>query len=154
MPKPSTPAWEPTAAWLQANGIDPSDVPLDSTPSEGVDSEGRPIIRYTVLLRRDGRRYLADDGLEAATEEREAPLITPRTAAPGPWAAGHQLTIRTQLESRVGPLYEATGDRWAEHRDTGRILVSCNCGFATGWTLAAAIPSLAELRREHEGNLI
>lgn len=69
----------------------------------------------------------------------------------GPWTTEHRLTIRAQIESRPGPLNEATGERWAEHRKTGLLLVACNCGYATGWVPAAAIPSLAELTEQHGG---
>ncbi|MET7643037.1 hypothetical protein ABZS83_05210 [Streptomyces sp. NPDC005426] len=67
-----------------------------------------------------------------------------------PWVAEHQLTIRTQIESRPGPADPATGERWAEHRKTGLVLVACNCGYTTGWTPAAELPTLAELTQGHE----
>ncbi|MET8172838.1 hypothetical protein [Streptomyces clavifer] len=74
----------------------------------------------------------------------------PSTAA-GPWATEHRLTIRTQTETRPGPLDETTGDRWAEHRHTGLTLVACNCGYTTGWVPAATLPSLTDLTRAHGG---
>ncbi|MFD7428416.1 hypothetical protein ACFV6Z_15410 [Streptomyces sp. NPDC059818] len=71
--------------------------------------------------------------------------------APGPWATEHRLTIRAQTATRPGPLDEATGARWAEHRKTGLLLVACNCGFTTGWVPGAEVPALAELTEQHGG---
>lgn len=70
---------------------------------------------------------------------------------PTPWVALCRLTIRTQIESRAGATVEAIGDRWAEHRKTGRTLVACNCGYTTGWVEAADLPSLEDLVKEHGG---
>ncbi|MFC9247760.1 hypothetical protein ACFT7S_28240 [Streptomyces sp. NPDC057136] len=151
MPKDSTPGLAVTVAWLQANGIDPNDVPLDSAVTEGVDSEGRPVIRYTALLRRGGRPYSNPEGTGPVTEEREALLVTPRSAAPGPWTAEHRVTSCRQVETRPGPLDEATGERWqdAQHGRLG--LAACNCGYSTGWIPWKQIPS-AEWLGEHHGD--
>ncbi|SCD61410.1 hypothetical protein [Streptomyces sp. PpalLS-921] len=135
---------EEIAAWLTANGIDPGDVPLGSQIDIGTDNDGAPVIRYTTLLRRDGHLYLNDDGTGPASEQRETPMhVAPPEGAQ--WRTDHQLTIRTQIETRRG------SDGWAEHRKTGISLVACNCGFTTGWTPQADLPSLADLTRQHGG---
>ncbi|MFE1543619.1 hypothetical protein ACFW61_24505 [Streptomyces microflavus] len=135
---------EEIAAWLTANGIDPGEVPLDSHIAIGADNNGASVIRYTEFLRRDGRRYLNDDGTGPASEQRETPmLVAPPEGAQ--WRTDHQLTIRAQIETRQ------CADGWAEHRKTGLSLVACNCGFTTGWVPAAGLPSLADLTSQHGG---
>ncbi|MFH8668817.1 hypothetical protein ACH4F3_28610 [Streptomyces anulatus] len=135
---------EEIAAWLTANGVDPGDVPLHSHINIGTGSDGAPVIRYTEFLRRDGHRYLNDDGTGPASEQREtAMLVAPPEGQQ--WRTEHQLTIRTQIETRPGP------DGWAEHRKTGLSLVACNCGFTTGWTPDTDLPSLVELTSQHGG---
>ncbi|MFE3578741.1 hypothetical protein [Streptomyces vinaceus] len=72
------------AAWLEANGIDPADVPLHSTIVQDRDAG---TIRYTAYIRENGRllvpsasdpRVIAvDDRYLPLHEEREVPLIAP-----------------------------------------------------------------------------
>ncbi|MDX3162157.1 hypothetical protein PV369_43075, partial [Streptomyces scabiei] len=62
---------------LQANGIDPCDVPVDEDiVIEPLTLGGDRAIRYTAHLRNaDGRKYLDEATGEAAQEERVVPLV-------------------------------------------------------------------------------
>ncbi|MEH0623467.1 hypothetical protein QBA57_39640 [Streptomyces scabiei] len=63
--------------WLQANGIDPCDVPVDEDiVIEPLTLGGDRAIRYTAHLRNaDGRKYLDEATGEAAQEKRVVPLV-------------------------------------------------------------------------------
>ncbi|MFD5874023.1 hypothetical protein [Streptomyces sp. NPDC060322] len=148
MPTPTYPDLAVTVAWLEANGIDPNDVPLDSAITEGMDSEGHPVIRYTALLRRDGRPYALKGAAGPATEQREVPLITPRSEAPGPWAKQHELHVYNQTEARPGKP-EADGTAWMDVRSAGMVHLLCNCGYSTGWISRRDMPSLEQLQTDH-----
>lgn len=50
---------------------------------------------------------------------------------PEPWALDHQVHLLAQTESRPGPVTEE-GERWAERRQTGKVMVVCNCGYSSG----------------------
>lgn len=64
-------------AWLRANGIDPSDVPVyEDIAIEQSTPGGDRTIRFTAYLRNaDGRLYLDEVTGEAAREERTVPLV-------------------------------------------------------------------------------
>lgn len=72
--------------WLRANGIEPNDIPIDSTVTIEPGDCGSAVrhthfIRHTAYLRNEhGRHYLADPDHPdkgAAREERTVPLIVP-----------------------------------------------------------------------------
>jgi len=63
------------AEWLRANGIDPSDVPIEGPIAIERDQLGKWSIRYAALLRNeDGHRYVDPATDDAAREERTTPL--------------------------------------------------------------------------------
>ena len=68
---------EELKAWLQANGIDPADVPIHANISiEPTKPRGAHLIRYTVYLRdTSGRKYQDPATHDAAQEERTVPLL-------------------------------------------------------------------------------
>lgn len=73
--------------WLRANGVNPDDIPTDTTTTvEPGSPEGPLVIRYEVYLRNeDGHKHLADpadEGKGAAREWRTTPLAV---LPPGHW---------------------------------------------------------------------
>lgn len=68
---------EELCAWLQANGINPSDVPVHTPITlEPLTHGGGRAIRYTAYLRNaDGFKYFDEDSGDAAQEERIVPLV-------------------------------------------------------------------------------
>lgn len=64
--------------WLEANGLDPLDVP-DSHPLRGEEGEKGAVIRYRAYVRDADGRLQSDpnDPNEVWTEERTAPCIVP-----------------------------------------------------------------------------
>lgn len=80
--------FDETLRWLRANGIDPCDVPTDTTLTVETTDTGT-VIRYDAYLRDEhGRKYLADphdDTKGAAREQRTTPLTVP---PPAYWSVG------------------------------------------------------------------
>jgi hypothetical protein len=72
----------PIMAWLRANGIDPSDVPVDAVATI---ENGR--ITCPVYVRRDGSRYL-DDNRHVAMGSVDVPLREQPTGIVADWLAG------------------------------------------------------------------
>ncbi|MFJ5059037.1 hypothetical protein ACIP96_06410 [Streptomyces nigra] len=68
--------------------------------------------------------------------------------APTTWATPHALHVAQQIQSRLGPADEE-GQRWMEHRRTGLVNASCNCGYSTGWIPREQLPATDELYRQH-----
>lgn len=68
--------------WLRANGINPNDVPSDSTLTIGAEA-GQVVIRHTVYIR-DGGRIRADDAGVPVQEERTVPLAVSLDDWPSP----------------------------------------------------------------------
>ena len=79
MPKPIETPFGPmdaVADWLRANGIEPTDVPINGPIA--IDGQ---CIRYTALLRNeDGRHYVDPETGDVACEERTAQLTVEPTA--------------------------------------------------------------------------
>lgn len=140
---------EGVVAWLQANGINPDDVPLTSTFTECVNGDGDRVIRYRALLREYGRLCMAEDGSGPVVEDRETPCLQPwSVTGPDQWTAEHRLTLLAQTESSAGTI-DHRGQRWLDRRSTGLVLAACNCGYTTGWIPRAELPSYEWLLGKH-----
>ncbi len=63
--------------WLRANGIDPNDVPIDSTIGIAP-TDGGHVVKHTVFLRNDAGRHYEDPATgDIAQEQRATPLTVP-----------------------------------------------------------------------------
>ncbi|MFE7791306.1 hypothetical protein [Streptomyces sp. NPDC057460] len=139
---------EHVAAWLTANGIAPDDVPLGRPITETTREDGTPVIQHTAFLREDGKLY-ADSTGDVAAERREVDLVVPwDTDADTLWTTEHRVTLLQQIETRPGDDAGA-GQRWMEARNTGRVLVACNCGYTSGWVRRSDLPDAAAVYAEH-----
>lgn len=142
---------ELVAAWLTANGIAPDDVPYGRPITETTREDGTRIIQYTAFLCEDGKRYVDSTG-DVATQRREVDLVVPWDAdADTLWTTEHRVTLLQQIETRLGD-DAGEGQRWMEARSTGRVLVACNCGYASGWVRRSDLPDAAAVYAEHSAS--
>ncbi|MEV0963273.1 hypothetical protein AB0J25_11905 [Streptomyces sp. NPDC049910] len=139
------------ADWLRANGIDPGDVPIEGPIAIKDDS-----IQYAALLRDEAGHVYADPATgDAACEQRTAPLtVQPPTNVQVPpyadWATDHYISYLAQTQSRPGP-DAGDGTWWMERRTTGKGMVVCSCGYASGLASIDELPTPQSLEADHPG---
>lgn len=111
---------EAVCAWLTANNIQPSDVPVNGDLYLTPGPDGVIHIHYEAFhLNREGRRHLDERGQHAAIERRSTPLLVD----PPDWWEPYRKPTRDQLLAavdRVRALHrrnENTGD--CEHCSAG-----------------------------------
>lgn len=97
-------------AWLRANGINPSDVPIHGDLYLDPGPDGTPHIHYEAFhLDSEGRRHVNERGQNAAIERRTTPLLVD----PPDWWEPHRKPTRDQLLAvleRVKALADEEGE--------------------------------------------
>ncbi|MGV9891690.1 hypothetical protein [Streptomyces sp. NPDC003395] len=89
---------EALRAWLRANNINPSDVPIDADLYIAAGPGGTAHIHYEAFhLNSSGQKHLNERGNEVAVEKRSIPLLV----APPAWWEPHIKPTRDQLLDAV-----------------------------------------------------
>lgn len=68
------------------------------------------------------------------------------------WILDHDLRVLPQLESRPGQ-GDGQGNRWLNHRFTGKVLAACTCGYTSGLVPPSTLGDLDVLAAAHPSSL-